>query len=133
MRETKYKWSSAAEWLLDQIENEWTPEQVQQCARELLQKVDNDTIQDLYQDDMSNDGFFEPLPPEPDISTMTTLCVQGSHEDCDGMYGETACGCNCHTSEEPSIDDSVLFCPDCETPNQFGELCPRCERDRSER
>lgn len=32
--------------------------------------------------------------------------------------------------EEPTIDDSVKFCPDCETPNQFGELCSRCIRDR---
>lgn len=32
--------------------------------------------------------------------------------------------------EEPTIDDSVKCCPDCETPNQFGELCARCIRDR---
>jgi hypothetical protein len=27
---------------------------------------------------------------------------------------------------EPEIDDTVKACPDCETPNQFGELCNRC-------
>lgn len=31
---------------------------------------------------------------------------------------------------EPHIDDSVKYCPDCETPNQFGELCFRCQQDR---
>ncbi len=31
---------------------------------------------------------------------------------------------------EPSHDDSVKFCPDCERPNQFGELCPTCQRER---
>lgn len=32
--------------------------------------------------------------------------------------------------EEPAIDDTVRCCPDCERPNQFGELCPSCVRDR---
>jgi len=31
--------------------------------------------------------------------------------------------------DEPDIDDLVRFCPDCETPNQFGELCNRCQRE----
>lgn len=32
--------------------------------------------------------------------------------------------------EEPSYDDSVKFCPDCERPNQFGELCFSCRQER---
>jgi len=31
---------------------------------------------------------------------------------------------------EPDHDDSVKFCPDCERPNQFGELCQSCQSDR---
>ncbi len=31
--------------------------------------------------------------------------------------------------EPPDVDDSVHFCPECETPNQFGELCNRCQRE----
>lgn len=31
------------------------------------------------------------------------------------------------TPAEPEIDDAVRFCPECETPNQFGELCARCK------
>jgi hypothetical protein len=31
--------------------------------------------------------------------------------------------------DEPDVDDSVRFCPECETPNQFGELCDRCQRE----
>jgi len=34
------------------------------------------------------------------------------------------------TDEEPVIDDSVKYCPDCERPNQFGELCASCLEDR---
>lgn len=30
---------------------------------------------------------------------------------------------------EPEIHDEVLCCPDCERPNQFGELCSRCYND----
>jgi hypothetical protein len=32
--------------------------------------------------------------------------------------------------DEPEIHDEVLCCPDCERPNQFGELCPSCTRER---
>lgn len=35
------------------------------------------------------------------------------------------------SDEPPDVDDSVKYCPECETPNQFGEICARCERDNS--
>lgn len=31
---------------------------------------------------------------------------------------------------EPDHDDTIKFCPDCERPNQFGELCLDCTRER---
>lgn len=31
--------------------------------------------------------------------------------------------------EPPQVDDTVMYCPECELPNQFGGLCSRC-RDR---
>lgn len=34
--------------------------------------------------------------------------------------------------DAPEIHDEVLCCPDCETPNQFGELCSRCIADREQ-
>jgi hypothetical protein len=33
-------------------------------------------------------------------------------------------------TEEPDQNDEVKCCPDCERPNQFGELCLECERER---
>jgi len=27
---------------------------------------------------------------------------------------------------EPDMDDTVNFCPECEQPNQFGDLCESC-------
>jgi len=35
--------------------------------------------------------------------------------------------------QEPDQNDEVRCCPDCERPNQFGELCPECTRDRDVR
>lgn len=32
--------------------------------------------------------------------------------------------------QEPDINDKVKCCPDCEKPNQFGELCQSCQRER---
>lgn len=32
-------------------------------------------------------------------------------------------------TEEPEINDEVKFCPECEKPNQFGELCERCRNE----
>ena len=34
--------------------------------------------------------------------------------------------CTCSGQD---IDDSVKYCPECETPNQFGDLCDACRRD----
>ncbi len=32
--------------------------------------------------------------------------------------------------QEPSIDDTVQYCPECQQANQFGDLCPTCLRER---
>ncbi len=34
--------------------------------------------------------------------------------------------------DEPVVDDSVNACPDCETPNQFGELCEHCRQAQAD-
>lgn len=34
--------------------------------------------------------------------------------------------------EEPEYDDSTPCCLDCEQPNQFGEVCETCQREREE-
>lgn len=32
-----------------------------------------------------------------------------------------------HNEHDPDVD-TVLCCPECERPNQFGELCGECRR-----
>lgn len=36
------------------------------------------------------------------------------------------------TYADPEWDDASKACPDCETPNQFGELCPECRAARAD-
>lgn len=40
--------------------------------------------------------------------------------------------CTCEHCVEPDHDDTVHCCPDCERPNQFGELCHSCASERGE-
>jgi hypothetical protein len=36
-----------------------------------------------------------------------------------------------HPDDDPNpIDDSPKCCPECDKPNQFGELCPECSQER---
>lgn len=44
---------------------------------------------------------------------------------CSKLAGDTYDDC----LPEPSIDDTVHCCPNCERPNQFGELCLSCQSE----
>lgn len=60
MTEPKYKWNSPYEWLENKVK-EWTPEQIKVEFLDLAQGTDSDTLQDIYQVDMYEDGYFEPI------------------------------------------------------------------------
>jgi len=71
-----------------------------------------------------------------DDSVLTNECACGDHANCVDIDAN-CCECNCHLDleplyDEPSHDDSVRCCPDCERPNQFGELCAECARETGE-
>lgn len=51
--------------------------------------------------------------------------------DADLEAGELCVECQADW-EADRVDDSVKSCPDCERPNQFGEVCGSCERDRED-
>ena len=66
--ETKrYRWSHPIEWLDDHItelvRSNSGPELIALC-RTLATKLDGDQIQDLFQTEMSADGYFTPLKAE---------------------------------------------------------------------
>lgn len=51
-------------------------------------------------------------------------CGDGRPEECLEHSQEAA-------DIEPDVDDSVKYCPDCERPNQFGELCRDCQNEQA--
>lgn len=57
-----YKWDSPREWLddkIDQLANQNDVNGLTQILTDLLPNIDNDTIQNIYQDEMDEDGYFE--------------------------------------------------------------------------
>src|SRR4051812_16201317 len=72
-----------------------------------------------------------------DCGNVVRLCsVERCAEEictCDSARAYDNQLCPTHQDEDdgddPNIDDSVKFCPECETPNQFGEICGRCEAE----
>jgi hypothetical protein len=56
----RYKWQSAMDWLRDHVdESRGDNAELFSIIDSLLTKLTNDDIQDLFQFDMANDGFFE--------------------------------------------------------------------------
>lgn len=61
--QTVYKWESPRAWLIDYLSGL----DIVQLFREtmlLIDFLDDDNIQDLYQDDMDRDGYFEEVDNE---------------------------------------------------------------------
>lgn len=56
---TKYKWDYPLEWLEEKLNETSDPDVLRTYALELARKHDSDTLQDLFQDDMDTDGYFE--------------------------------------------------------------------------
>ena len=56
----KYRWQNVHEWLHDHNE-QWTLEETRQAMMEIALKCDSDTLQDIFQEEMDDDGYFEPL------------------------------------------------------------------------
>jgi hypothetical protein len=61
---TWYRWENPHEWLLDRIaraakegDTAWLLVSIRATATEL----DADTVQDLFQTEMNEDGYFEPV------------------------------------------------------------------------
>lgn len=67
MPEPRYRWTHPIEWLNDKITELSQKDDVSELcsvARSLAEALDGDTIQDLFQDEMDEDGYFRPVPDE---------------------------------------------------------------------
>jgi hypothetical protein len=53
-----YKWSSPADWLHDQIQSAGEDE-LHAYLNAIIPTLDSDTIQDLFENEMDADGYFE--------------------------------------------------------------------------
>jgi hypothetical protein len=65
--EKKYKWEYPLEWLEERLNETNDPEVLRDFALTLARspEMDSDAIQDLFQDDMSEDGYFLAEGEEP--------------------------------------------------------------------
>lgn len=68
MPRPKYRWETAHDWLEHHLEDV-SHNELFNIASDLAHRLDADTIQDIFQTEMDEDGYFKPLK-EP----MTKLC-----------------------------------------------------------
>ena len=54
-----YQWKSPRNWLLDQVNTGEDIEALRQIAWVLAHNLDSDTIQNLFAEEMDEDGYFE--------------------------------------------------------------------------
>ena len=57
--DTGYRWDYPLEWFKEKNNETNDPEVLRTFALELACKHDSDTLQDLFQDVMESDGYFE--------------------------------------------------------------------------
>ena len=55
-----YKWANPYEWL-DEVSQEWDRNKLRFELLEIAAKLDSDQLQDIYQSDMDQDGYFKAM------------------------------------------------------------------------
>lgn len=66
--EPLYRWGSPLEWLYDRITRLMIADDAVALANDfrcVADKLDADDVQDVFQDDMARDGYFQELRPAP--------------------------------------------------------------------
>ena len=59
--EKKYRWDTPTEWLIEKIEDSNDMTKIISICFELIEHVDTDIIQDIFQDEMDEDGYFDEI------------------------------------------------------------------------
>lgn len=89
------------------------------CARKEFKTIARSMIQKGWRDSWAI-AACEVNYEDPDL-----MCCHCNERIPSAYAEESALG------QDPNpIDDSVKVCPDCEQPNQFGEVCSSCQHDR---
>lgn len=74
-RTPRYKWDHPSEWLEQRIQTLTTQEdhiELASIAHALAGRLDGDSIQDLFQAEMDDDGYFQDLNRCPDCDGELT-------------------------------------------------------------
>jgi hypothetical protein len=58
---TSYKWENPHAWLMEKAQS-WSTEQLYCAVDSLANRLDTDAIQDLFQSEMEQDGYFDKTP-----------------------------------------------------------------------
>ena len=58
----RYRWQNPYAWLHTACSS-WDKDRLLLEVRRLAIEHDSDTLQDLYQQDMDDDGYFDPIAP----------------------------------------------------------------------
>lgn len=60
MAQKQYRWDSPYEWLMEKAES-WTREQLFSALENVAVNTDSDTLQDIFEAEMTDDGYFRRL------------------------------------------------------------------------
>jgi len=78
MRE--YKWKSPQHWLMDKINHEWSEEERSETLVSLVELLNADDIQELFQGEMDMDGYFDHIEPgDPEQTAAYFRLAQSRH------------------------------------------------------
>ena len=56
-----YRWRNPLEWLKFKVENNWNPYTLKVELLAIAEKLDFDTLTNMYHGDMDTDGYFDEI------------------------------------------------------------------------
>lgn len=122
--EPRYQWASAGEWLLAKInamEAGTQFSELRRIANALVTLTDSDQIQDEFQDEMDEDGFFRDLDMKvPTLYEMEPIGLGGTLEANGTVYW--FCSDECRSRFEIDTTTHTGESSDFET----GTVCDEC-------
>lgn len=82
----KHQWDSPYEWFYWKLEQETDPVWLRNTARNLAGKLDSDRLQDIFEGEMQNDGYFTPF------ITWHCITCEAENEDHPDLTSCPPCG-----------------------------------------
>jgi len=58
--EKRYRWANPMDWLIEKAQS-WNEEHLRLNIEMIARLIDLDDLQHLYQGDMDEDGYFDPI------------------------------------------------------------------------